>query len=79
MKTKHMNKKRTKRFELNKQLEKLSIRMHQKTGYSLQHCVLEAKYNMRDCSPYYGDTHDFFIYNSPEWGMFIMILEEACQ
>lgn len=59
--------------DLNKKLDKISRLMHKRTGYSLIHIVLEAKYNMPE---YY---HDFFIFNSDEWQFFIELIGEACK
>ena len=61
---------------LNKKLEKISKTMHKKTGYSLKHSILEVYEDKEMCILY---THEFFIFNSDEWQIFIELLEEACK
>jgi len=61
---------------LNNTLEKISIKMHNRTGYSILHMVLEANDDFELRGKY---RNNFFIYNSEEWQFFIELIEEACK
>ena len=56
--------------DINETLERISLKMHKRTGYSVIHAVLECEDEM--------DLPRFFKFNSDEWEIFLLILEEAC-
>jgi len=64
-------------MDTNSQLNKLSVRMHKRTGYSIIHTVLEARDN--GAKTYSNILSDFITFNSDEWGTFLLIINEACK
>lgn len=59
--------------DLNATLQKISVFMHERTGYSIQHTVLAAREELGHLY-----NHDLFIYNSDEWQFFLDLINEAC-
>lgn len=74
-------------FEINKEIEKLSCKMHRRTGYSIRHAVLEMRDNA-EVNPFFFRTGslesrqgaaDFATFNSETWSWFLEFINEACK